>query len=48
MLNGRGHRPTDAVVPSRWVADPDHEGPVRHARSTVRSRKWVAHEMHGS
>ena len=35
------------VVAAQRVADPDHDGP-RHFRSTWRSRKWVAHEMHGS
>ena len=42
------HHPSDAVVAPPRVADPDHDGAGGHVRSTVRSRKWVAHEMHGS
>ncbi len=42
------NRPSDAVVAPPGVSDPDHESGTGHVRSTVRSRKWVAHEMHGS
>ena len=41
-----GHEGPDAVVAAGRVADPDHER--AHPSSTVRSRKWVAQEMHGS
>ena len=40
--------PDTVVVPVR-VADTDNERtPHEERRSTRRSRKWVAHEMHGS
>ena len=35
------------VVPPVGVADPDHHGSA-HSRTISRSRKCVAHEMHGS
>ena len=46
---------TPGVVTAVGTSQPDHEGALErpadaggHLRSTVRSRKWVAHEMHGS
>jgi hypothetical protein len=46
---GRGrHDPSDAVVAPRGVADADDDGAAGHERSTLRSRKCVAHEMQGS
>jgi len=36
------------VVAAQLVSDADDGDGSRHARSTVRSRKCVAHEMHGS
>ena len=44
--NALGDREADGVVAAEGIADPEHDRP--HARSTVRSRKCVAHEMHGS
>ena len=41
-------RRTDSVVTPEGVADPDDDPRRRHSRATVTSRKWVAHEMHGS
>ena len=46
-------RETGAVVAAERVADPDDDDARRclvagHERSTTRSRKWVAQEMHGS
>ena len=44
------HGRTDTVVAAEAVSDSDHSG-VRcsaHRRFTVRVRKWVEHEMHGS
>ena len=38
---------SDAVVAAVLVPDTDHHGSC-HCRSTVRSRKWVEQEMHGS
>ena len=52
-----GHDSTkEAPAAARWsvvvtadrAADADDQSPCRHASSTVRSRKWVAQEMHGS
>lgn len=46
-----GHNVSDTVVTSPRVAQADDDrGTVAagHLRTTVRSRKWVAHEMHGS
>ena len=46
---GRGrHDPAHAVVAPGRVADADDDDAAGHARWTVRSRKCVAHEMHGS
>ena len=46
---GRGRDdPAHAVVAPRGVADADDHDAAGHARWTVRSRKCVAHEMHGS
>jgi hypothetical protein len=42
------HRDPHAVVAARRVADPDHERVLRHSRSRVSRRKWVAQEMQGS
>jgi hypothetical protein len=42
------HDPSDPVVAPRGVADADHDGAAGHERSTLRSRKCVAHEMQGS
>ena len=49
------HVPADRVVTPVGAAQPDDQGRrlrqgarTGHPRSTVRSRKWVAHEMHGS
>ena len=44
--NALGDREADGVVAAEGVADADHDRP--HSRSTSRSRKWVAQEMHGS
>ena len=40
----------DGVVTAVGLTEADHEPGTRadHVRSTVRSRKWVAQEMHGS
>jgi hypothetical protein len=46
------HLEADAVVAPFSVPDADDNGVTTltggHVRSTVRSRKWVAQEMHGS
>ena len=42
------HDPTHAVVAPGRVTDADHHNGAGHVRSTVSSRKCVAHEMHGS
>jgi hypothetical protein len=43
------HLGSDRVVAAGTIPDADHEGShARHSSSTVRRRKWVAHEMHGS
>ena len=44
-----GDREPDGVVAPKRVADADHDvAGAAHRRATVRSRKCVAHEMHGS
>ena len=54
LLGDRAHhRPTHGVVTPVRAAQSDHQPPetrrsVGHPRSTVRSRKCVAHEMQGS
>jgi len=52
LIDEAGHLEADAVVASLGVPDADDHGVTtltwRHVRSTVRSRKWVAQEMHGS
>jgi hypothetical protein len=42
------HNPADSVVTTPRIANADESNPAPHVRSTVRSRKWVAQEMHGS
>ena len=42
------HHPSHSVIAPGGVADADHRGAAGHVRSTVRSRKCVAHEMQGS
>jgi hypothetical protein len=42
------HVQPDGVVTAVGVPDADDSRPVAHRCSTVRSRKCVAHEMHGS
>ncbi|HEX9031592.1 MAG TPA: hypothetical protein VF834_07075 [Streptosporangiaceae bacterium] len=41
------HGQADAIVTAELVAHADHDHQA-HPRSTLRSRKCVAHEMHGS
>ena len=50
-----GHEAAHRVVAAVGAAEPHDQGrrgrhgaDVGHRRSTVRSRKWVAQEMHGS
>ncbi len=43
------HGPRGTVVTPVRIADTDHrDDRSRHERITLMSRKWVAHEMHGS
>ncbi len=47
--DGARHVAPDGVVAPVWAAQShDEDGFPGHVRSTVRSRKWVAHEMQGS
>lgn len=52
LIDEPRHLEANAVVAALSVPDADDDGvsPLKwcHVRSTVRSRKWVAQEMHGS
>ena len=43
-----GHGPADPIIATPRVTDADDDDAGCHDRSTVRSRKCVAQEMHGS